>query len=388
MKVHGMPMNVNETPIIEINDSPESIAWAVQRDAGPRLAPEEGRSENTDRYCVYNQSRERFVATEVATADGSDEDLEARLRALETQGCAALWIVAFRKIAPTSVRFPVDLVFLDDLLVVLNPVESFPMEPVGVSSSRAASVLVLPAGTLAQGEIRRGDQMVIAAPDQMKRHLQRVQREQVSTRDTAAINLGEKPPNGTAQQSEQANEPWMRAECVSEPAESGGNGPDETDPDLCEMREPDASSSDAATQWRNDAPKNWFLRLLLGDSPEPRKVTREALPGLIAYFFTGGAPVEHPVRDISTSGLYILTRERWYVGTVVRLTLTDQHRRTVERSITVNAKVVRSGNDGVGLEFILAGDARRHGRAFELTDQANGVGIADVEAFLRKFKES
>jgi Flp pilus assembly protein TadG len=63
----------------------------------------------------------------------------------------------------------------------------------------------------------------------------------------------------------------------------------------------------------------------------------------------------HRIRDISLAGLYLLTEQRWYPGTVVRLVLqrggaaeTDPH-----RSITVNAKVVRSGSDGVGLALVL-----------------------------------
>jgi hypothetical protein len=63
----------------------------------------------------------------------------------------------------------------------------------------------------------------------------------------------------------------------------------------------------------------------------------------------------HRIRDISSTGLYLLTEQRWYPGTLVRLLLqrdgvaeTDP-----DRSITVNAKVVRSGTDGVGLTLVL-----------------------------------
>jgi hypothetical protein len=62
--------------------------------------------------------------------------------------------------------------------------------------------------------------------------------------------------------------------------------------------------------------------------------------------------------------MYVVTEERWYLGTQVRITLT----KTLEdgpragRSITVMATAVRWGNDGVGLEFVqsAAGKARRH----------------------------
>jgi hypothetical protein len=126
--------------------------------------------------------------------------------------------------------------------------------------------------------------------------------------------------------------------------------------------------------------------MLAKDTPDPRTMPRQVPPGLIAYFFTGGTPKGHPVRDISLSGLYITTNERWYKDTVVRITLADGHEPTTERSITVNAKVVRCGSDGVALEFILAGDQRRHGKAFELSDYSNGVDIVQLYQFLENLK--
>jgi Flp pilus assembly protein TadG len=63
----------------------------------------------------------------------------------------------------------------------------------------------------------------------------------------------------------------------------------------------------------------------------------------------------HDIRDISSTGLFLLTEQRWYPGTLVMLSLqrvgvanTDP-----DRSIMVNAKVIRLGTDGVGLELIM-----------------------------------
>ena len=52
-------------------------------------------------------------------------------------------------------------------------------------------------------------------------------------------------------------------------------------------------------------------------SPDPRKAPRVKEPGLAAYYWNGAAPVAHGVRDISSSGLYVVTEERWYPGTLV-----------------------------------------------------------------------
>jgi hypothetical protein len=99
-------------------------------------------------------------------------------------------------------------------------------------------------------------------------------------------------------------------------------------------------------------PKNWLKRWW---SPDPRKAPREAVSGLAAYYWTGAAPVPHRIRDISATGLYLVTEERWYPGTLVLMTLqrTDCGEETKERSIYVHSRAVRWGNDGVGLQFIL-----------------------------------
>src|SRR5260370_8283794 len=61
------------------------------------------------------------------------------------------------------------------------------------------------------------------------------------------------------------------------------------------------------------------------------------------------------MRDISSTGLYLLTEERWYPGTVVMISLqrADAADTDLDRSIRVKAKVVRLGKDGVGLELIM-----------------------------------
>jgi hypothetical protein len=51
-----------------------------------------------------------------------------------------------------------------------------------------------------------------------------------------------------------------------------------------------------------------------------------------------------------------VTEERWYPGTLVLMTLQimDGVEESEERSITVHSRAVRWGNDGVGLQFVLA----------------------------------
>jgi hypothetical protein len=126
--------------------------------------------------------------------------------------------------------------------------------------------------------------------------------------------------------------------------------------------------------------KSWWQRLLSPDPPQPRKATREALPGLTAYFWTGGVPVAHDIQDVSPTGLYVVTEERWYPGTVIRMTLTDSTEPASERSITVNAQAVRWGNDGVGLRFVLREDGRGQ------SAMVDGVDKKQLDQFFQQLR--
>jgi hypothetical protein len=90
---------------------------------------------------------------------------------------------------------------------------------------------------------------------------------------------------------------------------------------------------------------------------EERRAVRLPMPGLVAYFFTGGSPRPHPIKDISVTGFYMCTDERWLPGTIVRVTLqmVDTSDEGGRDTITVHSRVVRWGPDGGGFEFVLPG---------------------------------
>jgi hypothetical protein len=129
-------------------------------------------------------------------------------------------------------------------------------------------------------------------------------------------------------------------------------------------------------------------RLFKRGPRELRKARREPVSGMVAYFFTGGAPAAHLIRDISSTGIYIFTEERWYLGTVIRLTITDRQGSAAQHSITVNAKVVRWGNDGVGLEFVLTEDNNRRRSRSVIDDPLASVSRAMVKQFLELVKST
>src|SRR5579872_1790970 len=101
-----------------------------------------------------------------------------------------------------------------------------------------------------------------------------------------------------------------------------------------------------------------FPHLVIQDSDAPvdrRRADRQSLPGLVAYFFTGGSPEPQRIANISVTGFYLQTDERWMPGTVVRMTLQRLGTKGDDPAdtITVNSRIVRWGADGEGFEFIL-----------------------------------
>jgi hypothetical protein len=364
----NQPIKEHKMPMAEIRYFRPAGPGPAWQNATLEAAPTRGSAANPEKYCVYNQTRERFAATDVEAAGASPDGAEARLRALEQGAGTGLWILPYQGISPTSVRFPVDLVFLDNDCVVLATVESFPLAALPDSSANARSMLALQAETVATGGMRAGDQLIISDPEAMKRHLQRVK----GANAEAPIAPAPVKAEIAAPVRAEIAAP-VRAEIACREAAGA--------------EELAASPPIELGVWKKRlGTRSWFTNLLLGDPADPRKALREVLPGLIAYFFTGGTPAAHEVRDISATGVYIITNEGWYPGTVVRVTLTDRDYPTADRSITVNAKAMRKGSDGVGLEFILERENQEGTAMSQTFERTLGVNQARVEAFLQELK--
>jgi len=97
-----------------------------------------------------------------------------------------------------------------------------------------------------------------------------------------------------------------------------------------------------------------LLRRAFPDARQPR-AERRHVEGLGALHLVGTAPGLDDVKDISSSGMYILTNERWTPGEInsIRLTSDDVPAGDPDHDIEIKAKTVRWGEDGMGLSFIL-----------------------------------
>jgi hypothetical protein len=354
--------------------------WQNDPGAGHRSPAPQG---DSGQCCVYNQTCERFLSADVEAADFSQSGLEIRIQTLALNTGKALWLVPFRGISATSVRMPVDLVYLDRDCVVIEAVESFPIFRVSNSSRPAASVLVLPPQSIVSTGTRAGDQLIFRSPNEMKLVLEQLAKmtaEDTQARPAAQIS-GQGSGHVLAWKGLSRPEPQQPTyQPTITPHEIAPEPPAQETLVIAAQPAPEPEAQPAPQiqePWRKK--RGWLERFLSAEPDDKRTALRESIPGLTAFFFTGGAPVPHGIRDVSQTGMFVLTEERWYPGTVVRITLTDQREPTAERSFTVNAVVMRWGNDGVGLHFVFH-DKKDRKRA-NLSAQDRAMGIADATTF-------
>jgi hypothetical protein len=83
----------------------------------------------------------------------------------------------------------------------------------------------------------------------------------------------------------------------------------------------------------------------------------------VAYYWTGGSPKAHRVADISETGFYLVTEDRWVVETMIQMTLQKSGANGQRKvSMSVLTKVIRNGKDGVGTEFVMSESLDLHSR--------------------------
>jgi hypothetical protein len=98
--------------------------------------------------------------------------------------------------------------------------------------------------------------------------------------------------------------------------------------------------------------KTWVKKLGYAEKP---RAERRAPEGITARPRNRATAKPATVRDISSTGLQLLTEERWPVGELVSLSVEVERlsENPSEPQITVQAKVMRHTGDGVGLRFVL-----------------------------------
>ena len=318
----------------------------------------------SQRLFAYNRPRECFLARNVVAGDFSYLAINDCIETLTPDSGAGIWLMPFKGIPPFSIHLPFDLIFLDEDCLVTGTIRSFLTALDSSSCPPAASVLALPANSIDASKTQEGDLLIICGAEEMDWHLKEFSLPgKMSLETDRSVHSDPAPPVDSSHALLGLDDSAGQLELP----EIG-----QTTSDI--LVEPERKIYVPSTNWL----KRWLF-------PDNRKAPREPVPGLAAYFWTGGLPEAHQIRDLSATGLYVLTDERWVPGTLVRmaLTQTDGGLRTPDCSITIVAQAVRWGNDGVGLQLVLR-DRRTENwvepEVFEL------VSSKQIHQFLKRLK--
>jgi hypothetical protein len=342
----------------------EELGWSVRglnTNGSAKSAPKAAVHVESPAHCAYNQTRECFLGLEVVATELTYVGLGEVLAKQSLKSGEGIWLNPFHGIPTSGLFAPLDLVYLDENCRVVEVVESFPTFLASSSIPRDASVLLLPVHSIYSSQTQVGDQLILCVAEEMEARLDQL----AGTRDDSgvvqgAVLLREQPL-------------WSGGpglpELEGESQRGGSNQPQAHEMSLIE---PGIKAV--------RPPKNWLERWW---SPDPRKAPREPSPGLAAYYWNGATPKANFVRDISATGLYVVTEERWYPGTLVLMTLqrTDSGDEIAERSISVLSRAVRWGNDGVGLQFVLNDEKNTQKPT---NPQLDGASKKDLARFLQR----
>ena len=134
------------------------------------------------------------------------------------------------------------------------------------------------------------------------------------------------------------------------------------------------------------AKNSLMRRLLRWIFPDQRVANRHSVPPLIAYPGVVRASNEYSVSDISLTGFFTNTDERWIIGTGFPITLerTDESGRG--QTLTLHSTVVRSGEDGVAFTFLTGGSsdnekgAETRSELMKLAQFLKGIPLAEPGA--------
>lgn len=285
-------------------------------------------------FHVCNETREAAICKRVELLNTAEVPFNTLVKQMTQISEAGLLLRPFWGVVPRVPGVPpVEILLLNRELRVLEVLAEMPQHGVGSTDSRISCALVLPAASIASGHIKAGDQIRIC---------------------DAESRLG-----------------WDcrgdEAPADARPCHCFG----EEQPELKESKDRVAqvqsaiSAMQAAQTEEPPAPvaakKKSFgeriARWITGyeDDGDRRRGTRYRFPKLVAYYWTGGTPKAFAIGDIGPSGFYVITEDRWLIGTRIMMTLqrTDLDTNHPDHSATVASTVIHSGADGVGFAFVL-----------------------------------
>jgi hypothetical protein len=99
----------------------------------------------------------------------------------------------------------------------------------------------------------------------------------------------------------------------------------------------------------------WKRMLQKLGKPEQPRAERESATGLAAQYGLGSAFTSAAIKDVSATGIYLVTEKRLQTNELITLVLREEGipEKSSELQFSVHARVVRQGEEGIGLSFVL-----------------------------------
>jgi uncharacterized membrane protein (UPF0127 family) len=167
---------------------PHLLSPAVAARASRKLKDRMKKSAPT--LCVYNRTRECFLALRVTAADTSFTRLNGLIGRFHLRSDEGIWVVPSSGVHTLGVLLRLDLIYLDEAQEVIEVIEYFPRFRIAPLKMRAASVLELPQHTIYSSQTQKGDRLLICTPDAMETRLQAM--------TARHVNDGQSEPETTA----------------------------------------------------------------------------------------------------------------------------------------------------------------------------------------------
>lgn len=123
-------------------------------------------------FCVYNLTRECFLSLGVIPADTTYSRLRGLIGKLRLRSDEGIWVVPSKAIHTLGVLFPIDLIYLDKDMRVIDVLEHFPSFRIAPLRTNAESVLELAVHTIYSSQTQRGDRLLICTAEEMESRLQ------------------------------------------------------------------------------------------------------------------------------------------------------------------------------------------------------------------------
>jgi PilZ domain len=314
----------------------------------------------SQKFNVRNATRDTLLSDKVTLVDASEEHLDQIIGGIAVRPGTGLWIKPCMGAPIAEGAPPFDLLCIDPSYRVVEFYESFETGSFMLFPPKATSALIFPAHTIGLSLTQTGDALEVAGAHVGDGQAQESKAELFGSTETPAA----------ARTEAQSELPTGEAPTIKMPMSES-------------PRQEQAATTAVFVPQRSEKKKEplsvRFMRWLV---PDRRKTERVDTPHMTATRWAGDKALHYAVEDVSLTGLYLVTEERPYPGTVFMVTLRRANSGAPQDTLPVLLKVMRWGPDGLGMEFVTP-----EGSTGENTDQQlkGGATTSQIQKFFENF---